>query len=77
MAEVVKEHPQVNANKYDTYFDGRIWKLTGGVDCPENLLHARASICAVAKKLGVVAKVSMRKSENAIYVQAILGEGKP
>lgn len=72
MAEVVNEVPKRNTkSKYNKYFDGQLWRLTTGVDCP-NINTAAGAIKNVAKYLGIKVTVSTRSAENAVYVQAHL-----
>lgn len=87
MAKVVDKIPEIpkrssrvrrsrnkNESKYMKYFDGQIWQLELGVDCPAGTRGIYAIFQKASRSMNVEVMVCVRSRENAVYVQAKNGK---
>jgi len=79
MAEVVTSLPEGSpgrprVSKYDTYMDGRAWKLDIGTDILGNQNGARQALMARARAVGKKVRTRLSKCGKHIYVQAYVPE---
>lgn len=81
MADVVDKLPDAHhrpgESKYEKYFDGQVWRLVLGEDCPADMNIAQNAIRITAKRKKIAATIRQSKREGVIYVQAHLPESKP
>lgn len=75
MATVVESGLPVR-RKYEKFFDGQVWRLVLGDDCPEDIRSARNAVQITADRMGIKCTVRQSKREGCIYVQAHLPETK-
>jgi hypothetical protein len=72
MAEVVDELPGpargASIHSWEEWLDGRVWKLTHGVDFEVSMKAFATQAWSAGKRLGV--KVATRRQGNVIYIQA-------
>jgi hypothetical protein len=74
MVEHLPGHGNQGRTKYpwDEWLNGKIWLLTEGVDFSISITSMQSSVTNAARNRGL--KVTMRKREEGLYVQAIFPE---
>jgi len=67
-AEFAPEHDG-HGSKYERFFDGRLWRLELGRDCPRSRVYARSSIDQAARSRGL--RVQTRVLGTQLFLRAI------
>lgn len=77
MAKVLKAFPFKHGAKYDwaKWLDGRIWKLTRGIDFHITAKHFRMSCTSAARRAGMEIRTA-GVSDRAIVIQAYRAKSK-
>lgn len=62
-------------SRYARFFDGSVWKLTLGEDCPASPDRARSAIYVTARRRGLKVRTDFHSEPGFVFIQTYEPEG--